>query len=300
MSEQDTYGTHLSNLGMSPERKEQAKAALRSYDLKHSTGSEQERYESHFTWKRPEKTVDTVWSSPGAAVGSANSEQEAINKRFALPRHHALDTSAVGILRSNLLPSLGLQSGLSIIAYGASRATNRVDGKDLLWPAGQVIQAWSSAIGTKVASDNLDVLTALFTLDYPHKLILTGVTLWGGRLFYRALSRSISRGHDDPRYEAAKEEPDFWQRSLFTIFLPEAFFQTLISLPFTLPFGDAQRSLAPYPTSAISELATGLGLFSFCAGFALEVLADVQLAEHSEKSKDLDKNGVWSIVRHPK
>lgn len=295
MSEQDTYGAHL---GITPERKERAKAALRAYDLKHSTGSEQERYASHFTWERPDKTVDTIWSSPGAAVGS--SEHEAINPRFPIPRH-APDTSAVGILRSNLLPSLGLQSGLSILAYGASRATNRVDGKDLLWPCGQVIQAWSSAIGKQVACDNnLNFSRAVGELSYAHKLILSGVTLWGGRLFYRALSRSISRGHDEPRYELAKSEPDFWQKSLFTIFLPEAVFQTLISLPFTLPFKDAQRNLTPYATPALSEIATGLGVFCFSAGFALEVLADVQLAEHAERSKDLDKSGVWSIVRHPK
>ncbi|KIN04994.1 hypothetical protein OIDMADRAFT_101845 [Oidiodendron maius Zn] len=265
--------------------------------------SEQERYAAHFTWKRPDKSVDTIWGSESprrvAPIIVSEAEEETINTRFSLPQRRVIDASAVGILKSTLLPSLAMQSGLSIIAYSGSRLTNRVDGKDWLWPAGQVINAWTSAVGTKILCHHEDVWKALSDLSYAHKLILTGVTLWGGRLFYRVVSRSISRGHDEPRYEAAKAEPDFWNQSLFTIFLPEAVFQTLISLPFTLPFGATQQAYSPYPVPAFAELATGLGVFMFGAGFALEVLADAQLAEHHEKSKDLDTSGVWSIVRHP-
>jgi steroid 5-alpha reductase family enzyme len=299
MSEQDTYASHL---GISPDRVE---AARKKYDLGHSTGSEQERYASHFTWKRLDKSVDTAWGpaaaqpvAPAAAIG-AESEQEILNSHFSLPSRHTVDTSAVGILRSTLLPSLGLQSGLSIIAYTGSRLTNRVDGKDWIWPAGQVLNAWWSAIGSKIVSENVDASTAWSELDYPLKLILFGVTIWGGRLFYRVVSRSISRGHDDPRYESAKAEPDFWNKSLFSIYLPEALFQTLISLPFTLPFKETQLGFTPYPVPACAEFATGLGVFLFGAGFALEVLADSQLAAHNEKNQDLDTAGVWSIVRHP-
>lgn len=323
MAEQDTHGSHF---GVSPERAEKAHAALKAYDLRHSTGAEQERYASHFSLKRgdksadstgaeqehhtspfslkrPDKSVDTTWPSAAAAqpVASAlKSEKESISKHFRLPHRHALDTSAVGILRSTLLPSLGLQSGLSIIAYAASRGTNRVDGKDWLWPSGQVINAWWNAVGKSVFCDNVAASTAWSALDYPHKLILSGVTLWGGRLFYRVVSRSIARGHDEPRYESAKQEPEFWNKALFSIFLPEAAFQTLISLPFTLPFKATAQGFAPYPIPAWAELATGLGVFLFGAGFALEVLADAQLAQHHEKSQDLDTSGVWSIVRHPK
>jgi steroid 5-alpha reductase family enzyme len=298
MSEQDVYSSHL---GISQEKVEAAKKA---YDLRHSTGSEQERYASHFTWQRPDKSVDTK-SGPESAyliapAIAAKEEQEPLHSRFSLPTRPVLDTSTVGILKSTLLPSLALQSGLSVIAYSGSRLTNRVDGKDWLWPAGQVINAWSSAIGMKLLCDNEDIWHALSELSYAHKLILSGVTLWGGRLFYRVVSRSIQRGHDEPRYEAAKSEPDFWNQSLFTIFFPEAVFQTLISLPFTLPFKETQRGYTPYPIPAVAELATGLGVFMFGAGFALEVLADAQLAAHYEKSKDLDTAGVWSIVRHPK
>lgn len=298
MSEQDVYSSHL---GISQEKVE---AATKAYDLRHSTGSEQERYAAHFTWKRPDKSVDTIWGSESprrvAPVIVSEAEEETINARFSLPQRRVIDASAVGILKSTLLPSLAMQSGLSIIAYSGSRLTNRVDGKDWLWPAGQVINAWTSAVGAKILCHHEDVWNALSDLSYAHKLILTGVTLWGGRLFYRVVSRSISRGHDEPRYEAAKAEPDFWNQSLFTIFLPEAVFQTVISLPFTLSVGGTQQAYSPYPIPAFAELATGLGVFMFGAGFALEVLADAQLAEHYEKSKDLDTSGVWSIVRHPK
>lgn len=299
MSEQDVYSSHL---GISPEKVE---AARKAYDLGHSTGSEQERYASHFTWKRQDKSVHAPWDPESAhpiapAIASKAEQEETINSRFSLPQYRLIDTSAVGILKSTLLPSLGLQSGLSVIAYSGSRLTDRVDVKDWLWPAGQVANAWTSTVGTKVLCDNEDVWKALSELSYAHKLILSGVTLWGGRLFYRVVSRSISRGHDQPRYEAAKTEPDFWNQSLFTIFLPEAVFQTTISLPFTLPFRETQRGYTPYPIPAFAELATGLGVFMFGAGFALEIIADAQLAEHHEKSKDLDTSGAWSIVRHPK
>lgn len=298
MSEQDTYASHL---GIDPAR---AERAIKSYDLRHSTGSEQERYEAHFGRKRPHNNeVDATWNpnpSPATTVpvsGATLPTAGTIASRaghFSSRRYSAVDSTAVGILRSTLLPSFGIQSGLSLIAYAGSRAADRLDGKDWIWPTGQVVNAWWSAVGARVLYDNLDVSTALSTLEYPEKLILGGVTLWGGRLLYRIVSRSISRGADDPRYEAAKDEPGFWNKSLFSIFIPEAAFQTLISLPFTLPFR-AQSSLPPS-----AELATGLGIFLFSSGFALEVLADTQLSEHREKSSNLDTEGVWSIVRHPK
>jgi hypothetical protein len=297
MSEQDTYASHL---GIDPER---AERAIKSYDLRHSTGAEQERYESHFALKRPRNAADDSGrpgAAPAATVPLSAASLPAASAitpkpgRFSPRRHSVIDSTAVGILRSTLLPSFGIQSGLSLIAYAGSRATDRLDGKDWIWPTGQVANAWWSAVGSRVLCENLDVSTAFSTLEYPEKLILGGVTLWGGHLLYRVVSRSISRGADDPRYESAKAEPGFWNKALFSVFLPEAAFQTLISLPFTLPF----RAQASLPASA--ELATGLGVFLFSSGFALEVLADMQLFEHKEKSSSLDTEGVWSIVRHPK
>lgn len=202
----------------------------------------------------------------------------------------------VGILRDTLAPSLGLHSGLAIVAWGAARYTNRVEAKDWLWPSGQVLNAWWSAVGRRVYA-GLTLRQAMARLSWPERLLLSGVTLWGGRLFYRIASRSVKRGRDDPRYEQEKAEEGYWGRALFRSFIPEAFFQMLISLPFTAPFRHegAARLTGYHPQ--VQMLAVGM----FSAGFAMETLADYQLDKFkAEGGTGILKDGVWSIVRHPK
>jgi steroid 5-alpha reductase family enzyme len=201
----------------------------------------------------------------------------------------------VGILKDTLAPSLGLHSGLAVVAWAAARYTGRVEAKDWLWPSGQVVNAWWSAVGRKLYA-GLTLSQALHRLSWHERLILTGVTLWGGRLFYRIASRSIKRGKDDPRYEEVKEEENFWNKSLFTTFIPEAFFQMLISLPFTAPFRHEGAVLTGYHP-LVQMIAVGL----FSTGLALETLADYQLDKFkAEGGTGILKEGVWSIVRHPK
>ncbi|KAF1972193.1 DUF1295-domain-containing protein [Bimuria novae-zelandiae CBS 107.79] len=200
----------------------------------------------------------------------------------------------VGILKDTLAPSLGLHSGLAIIAWGAANYTKRVEAKDWLWPSGQVINAWWSAVGRRVYQ-GLTLSQALGRLSWHERLVLSGVTLWGGRLFYRIARRSIKRRKDDPRYEQVKKDPDFWVKSLFTTFFPEAFFQMLISLPFTAPFRHEGAVLMGY--HPVIQMAA-VGLFS--TGLALETLADYQLDQYkAEGGTGILKEGVWSIVRHP-
>jgi steroid 5-alpha reductase family enzyme len=150
-------------------------------------------------------------------------------------------------------------------------------------------------------AENISVGTAYSHLIYSEKLLLTGVTLWGARLFYRIASRSLTRKEDDARYHEAKKEEGFWNKALFTIFLPEALFQAVISLPFTLPFRALDHSAAASPLHVHPEYTHGLAIALFSAGFALEVIADFQLAAHQKAKKDdLNREGVWSIVRNPK
>lgn len=126
---------------------------------------------------------------------------------------------------------------------------------------------------------------------------LTGVTTWGLRLFYRIASRTIKRGKEDPRYEGVKKEtPSFWPKALFNLFLPEVLFQSVISLPFTLPFRAPPLEAAS--TSWLSGAAVGL----FGVGMAIEVLADYQLdafKKDTGSESKVCKQGVWSMVRHP-
>ncbi|KAI1812816.1 DUF1295-domain-containing protein [Poronia punctata] len=219
---------------------------------------------------------------------------------YHVPLHRAL--LDVGIFRDTILPSLQLHAPLAILAYGIGRATNSVEAKDWLWPIAPMANGWWSAVGRKMYSRGLTFGQAVGTLSRPERLLLTGVTLWGGRLFYRIASRSIKRrrrvkGADDPRYEAEKLEEGYWNKALFTLFLPEAVVQTIISLPITAPFHHQGAALTGYHP-AVQVLAVAL----FSAGFALEVLADVQLERFKGSAQgktSVCKDGVWSLVRHP-
>ncbi|EPS99545.1 hypothetical protein FOMPIDRAFT_1050578 [Fomitopsis schrenkii] len=228
-------------------------------------------------------------------------EQDRYGAHFSVQRDNLNSFSVattVGIFRTTLLPSFAFHTGLSLITYGVSRYTERAEGKDWLWPAGQVANAWWSALSTRVVYDGLSLDAAFAQLSYSERLLLTGVTAWGVRLFYRIASRAVRRGEDDPRYAADKLQPDFWGKALLTQFLPEAALQTLITLPFTLPFR-AGLTAAPLPTHA--KLAHAAAVFLFSTGYALEVLADSQLEVHKRRTGDmvLNREGVWSIVRHP-
>ncbi|KAK3361323.1 hypothetical protein B0T24DRAFT_652997 [Lasiosphaeria ovina] len=264
------------------------------------------------------------------------------------------------------IPSVALHSGLATAAYVAGRLTDRVETKDWLWPGAQIINAWWSAVGTQVMRDDIPLGTALRALSRPERLILAGVTLWGGRLFTRVVRRPLARSrrastktstkklgtnrsatttvsngsatttatttatngsattpattatvsvtangpahHDDPRYEAAKKAhhggaAGFWNGALFTLYLPEALVQVVVSLPFAAPFR-GRRGMLPASTllgthsPAFQALAAGL----FAAGFALEAIADWQLDRFKDREDDGDgakrgmcREGVWAF-----
>jgi len=169
-------------------------------------------------------------SQPG---GSAGGNATYVDRTHSKTHVNSPSLFDVGILKDTLIPSFTLHAGLAGIAYGAARYTDRVEAKDWLWPSGQVANAWWSAVGRRVAA-GLTVSQAFSRLSWHERVMLTGVTLWGGRLFYRIASRSVKRGADDPRYEVAKKEEGFWDSAWYKVFIPEAFFQMIISLPFTV------------------------------------------------------------------
>lgn len=97
------------------------------------------------------------------------------------------------------------------------------------------------------------------------------------------------------RYTKDKLQPSFWSSALFTQYLPEALFQLLISLPFTVPFRSSRVALEEWGWTDTAAVAI------FTAGQALETLADAQKAQAKKRGeKGLYRGGVWSIVRHPK
>ncbi|KAE8149705.1 hypothetical protein BDV25DRAFT_130165 [Aspergillus avenaceus] len=209
-----------------------------------------------------------------------------------------LNTGDVGIFKSTILPSFTLHTGLSVASFVAAKSTDKGEVKDWCWPSSQVINAWWSAVGRQVVCDNVSFSTAWNAIPWTEKTLLSCVTIWGTRLFYRIATRTIKRGKDDPRYDQMKQQdPSFWKSAFFKQFLPEAVFLTFITLPFTLPFRLSQSSLNINTETVGVFRALGVGLFS--AGFAMEALADTQLELHRQERTDLCRHGVWSIVRHP-
>ena len=205
----------------------------------------------------------------------------------------------VGIFRTTLLPNLIFHTTLALPTYFLARSTNYLEAKDLLWSSGQVANAWYASIGRRVLFADVPLRLALRSLSKPGYLVLSGVTLWGARLFYRVASRALRRGSDDARYTNAKTADGFWNRALFTLFLPEALAQAVISLPFTAPFTHVGPVLICPRELGMWLEALAIGMWSM--GMALEVIADSQLESHKQSGDvGLCTKGVWSIVRHPK
>lgn len=240
----------------------------------------------------------TFYLQPSSGAGSSSAASRMgtayVDSTHSKTHVHSAALFDVGILNDTLIPSFALHSGLAAIAYGAGRYTQRVDAKDWLWSSGQVANAWWSAIGRRIAG-GYTVSQAFGRLSWHERVILTGVSLWGGRLFYRVARRSIQRGKDDPRYDEVKTQDNFWNHALFKVFIPEALFQVLISLPFTAPFRHEGAVLMGYQP-LLQMLAVGL----FSSGLALESIADYQLDQYkAEGGKGILREGVWSLVRHP-
>ncbi|KAK1670975.1 hypothetical protein BDP55DRAFT_732594 [Colletotrichum godetiae] len=267
--------------------------------LPHASGAEQDRFGSHFGGKAGQAGEGISRRLPRVS----GAEQDRYGSHFSLhPSNpvNAATTSTLGLVQNALLPSFGLHAGLSTVVYAVARYTDRAEAKDWLWPSGQVANAWWTAIGARVVHDGLSVPSAWNSLGYTQKLLLTGVSAWGARLFYRIATRSVKRGKDDARYVALKKkDPKFWDKAFFSMFLPEAALQALIALPFTLPFRAPLTSARSSAFTEFPETFHSLAVFLFTAGLALETIADSQLEEHSSKSKEINREGVWSIVRHP-
>ncbi|KAI1382988.1 DUF1295-domain-containing protein [Hypoxylon trugodes] len=270
--------------------------------LPHTSGAEQDRYGRWFGGDKGSSAAGKVNESLPSGSG-AEQDRYGSHLQPGQPINIRLGgtSSALGLIQHAIIPSFGFNSGLSLIAYGIARYSDRVEVKDLVWPGAQVANAWWSAVGGPLVYDGVPLSTAWSALSYSQKLLLTGVSAWGTRLFYRVASRALRRSKDDPRYETAdRKDPGFWNKAYFTKFLPEAFIITLTSLPFTLPFRAPVASALASPFPEASSITHSLAIFLFTAGFALETLADSQLESHKQKGNtEVNRDGVWSIVRHP-
>jgi steroid 5-alpha reductase family enzyme len=173
----------------------------------------------------------------------------------------------------------------------------------LLWVASvrlrdaSLVDPWWSMAFLLVAAH-----TTLRTGLTPGKaLLLAAVAAWALRLFLHLFLRSRGKP-EDPRYAGfrAKYGPErYWWFSFFQVFLLQGALVVVISAPLQLA-GAAAR---PDPISATDLL----GLALFAAGFAVESVADAQLARYrtaraaggpGAPGPVLD-TGLWRFSRHP-
>lgn len=143
------------------------------------------------------------------------------------------------------------------------------------------------------------VVTAALSLRepvlYPAKaLVMIFVLIWGLRLATHVFFRNRGKP-EDFRYAKMREG---WGRAVVAksfvfIFMLQGLLMLVVSLPITVVFSSPAR-----PLSALDIV----GALVFAAGFAFEVVGDLQLAAHIRNPADkgqLMTRGLWSTTRHP-
>jgi steroid 5-alpha reductase family enzyme len=126
-------------------------------------------------------------------------------------------------------------------------------------------------------------------------LVVGLATIWATRLALHIGIRNAGAA-EDFRYRKWREEAgsSFWWISYFKVFLLQAVLLWIVSSPLLL----AQRS---QPGAGLTVF-DGLGIALFVFGFALETIADRQLARFKRdpnNSGQVMRTGLWSRSRHP-
>ena len=128
-------------------------------------------------------------------------------------------------------------------------------------------------------------------------IIIAAVLLWSVRLTVYLVARHRKSGGEDPRYMAMRVAGNgsFWWKSLFRIFLLQAVLLWIIASPLHVVFHRSQVGEQIGPLFIF-------GMLVFAFGFAVESIADHQLARFrnaSATSGRLMTTGLWSLSRHP-
>ncbi len=127
-------------------------------------------------------------------------------------------------------------------------------------------------------------------------LLVVGLaTLWAARLALHIGIRNAGTG-EDYRYRKWRQEAgsSFWWISYFKVFLLQAVLLWIVSSPLLL----AQQ---PGPGAELTVF-DGVGIALFVIGFAVETVADRQLARFKKDPSNGGKvlqTGLWSRSRHP-
>ena len=124
-------------------------------------------------------------------------------------------------------------------------------------------------------------------------LILALVGIWAIRLSAYITIRNHGQP-EDHRYQAIRKnnEPHFWLKSLYIVFLLQGFLAWVICLPaIAAVSGEA-------PPGPLDFLGVGLWLI----GMFFEVVGDYQLARFKRSKRSADAvldSGLWRYTRHP-
>lgn len=171
--------------------------------------------------------------------------------------------------------------GFALI-WPVSVARKDVSLVDILWGPGFLVQlaivAWLTAASGARAI-----------------LLLSLVGLWSLRLGWTLIRRRIREGHEDARYGSMRKSwgDGFWWKSLFVVFILQAFLQWLIVL------GPAAGLLSADQRPGLLAYA---GCILACAGLLLETIADIQLDRYKHAHRaghGLLTTGLRAHVRHP-
>lgn len=122
------------------------------------------------------------------------------------------------------------------------------------------------------------------------------VTLWAARLTIQLVGRHLELREEDGRYATMRRKGGrhWWWRSLYKLFWLQALILWIVATPV--------HSVGNASADASLGLPGIFGYAMFAAGFAVEVIADAQLARHRHERPDrsvvLD-TGLWRFSRHP-
>jgi steroid 5-alpha reductase family enzyme len=124
-------------------------------------------------------------------------------------------------------------------------------------------------------------------------LVLSLVSVWALRLSLYITWRNWGHG-EDRRYQAirARNEPNFWLKSLYLVFVLQALMAWIISLPLHAAILD----------DGGLGIGDALGTVLWVVGFAFEAGGDWQLASFKSNPVNHDKvmdRGFWRFTRHP-
>lgn len=173
---------------------------------------------------------------------------------------------------------------LFIIAFGlwiASRIKKDVGIVDSFWP----LMIFAAGVCFLFFTE--------MKLTERHGVVLLLLTAWAIRLSFHIAWRNWGQ-EEDSRYQAIREnnQPNFEFKSLYIVFLLQAFLAVIVALPLMSIFSSSGD------ISTLDYLALAL----WFTGMFFETVGDLQLARF--KSSNINKgkvlnSGLWRYTRHP-